>query len=195
MHSNTPITTASSNEIAEKTAANLLILRCVQVSASRVLDCETILNYRLFRMEEILPKQFPHAQRNLSKTSMVARSTSPQGGKLLILRPTLPLHHTDAVNVQRICLQYAIDLIPSNAHSNGTSKSNVLQQLEKASHLPAIRASSSSSGAANQTPSHRFSTKDKSNTSRNPVRPYQQRRSDGAVWSHSFDETDWLETH
>lgn len=147
-----------------------------------VFDGRTILNDRLFRMEEILPKQFPQPQRNVSKTSMVARSsTSPQGGKLLILRPTLPLHHTDAVNVQRICLQYAIDLIPNNAHSNGTSKSNVLQQLEQASHLPAIRASSSSPSATNPTPPNRFATKDKANTSRNPVRPYQQRRSDGAV--------------
>ncbi|CAF4831835.1 unnamed protein product, partial [Rotaria socialis] len=70
----------------------------------------TYISTDAFKIEEILPKQFPHSQQNPSKTSMVARSNSPQNGKLLILRPTLPFHHTNAVNIQRICLQYAIDL-------------------------------------------------------------------------------------
>ena len=125
-------------------------------------------------MEEILPNQFPHAQRNVNKSSVVPRSTSPHGGKLLILRPTLPLHHTNAVNVQRICLQYAIDLVPNTAQ----------KQADQPSHLPEIRASSTSSPTSTAAPSsqnNRFPTKDKANTVRNPVRPYQQRRNDGAV--------------
>ncbi|CAF3576930.1 unnamed protein product [Rotaria sordida] len=101
-----------------------------------------------FRVEELLPKAFHQSRRNMSKSSAIARSLSPQGGKLLILRPTLPFHHTDAVNVQRVCLQYAIDLIPNENISHDTmsthrNKSNVFKHPEQTSSLPMISSSSS----------------------------------------------------
>ncbi|UJR25607.1 hypothetical protein I4U23_006951 [Adineta vaga] len=76
-----------------------------------------------FKIEEMLRKQYYQSRRNLTKSSPLSRSMSPQGGKLLILRPTLPFHHTDAVSVQRICLQYAIDLVPQNTASTNRNKS------------------------------------------------------------------------
>jgi len=86
----------------------------------------------------------------MSKSSSLARSLSPHGGKLSILRPTLPFHHTDAVNVQRVCLQYAIDLIP-NENFQGAAASappqrnrlSILKQPEQTNNLPMISASSS----------------------------------------------------
>ncbi|CAF0766972.1 unnamed protein product [Rotaria sordida] len=130
-----------------------------------------------FKIEEILPKQFPQVQRSTSKTSMVARSISPQSGKLLILRPTLPFHHTDAVNVQRVCLQYAIDLIPNENKLNDSPyaqrhKSNALKQSEHTTNLPMIRSSSPATNKSN--------TKDKPTSNRTEDR-IQQRKNDGAV--------------
>lgn len=116
-----------------------------------------------FRVEEILPKQFPNTQRNQSKTSMIARSNSPQNGKLLILRPTLPFHHTDAVNVQRISLQYAIDLIPN--------KSTTPKQIEQTNNLPMIRSSST----ASTPPVNKLNIKDKTNSNKNEDRTHQRK--------------------
>jgi hypothetical protein len=115
----------------------------------------------LNRLEDVLPKQYHQSRRNISKSSSIARSLSPQSGKLLILRPTLPFHHTDAVNVQRVCLQYAIDLIPnenltSTALTN-RNKSNVLKNPEQTNNLPMI--STSSSGV--NIPTTKSNTKDK----------------------------------
>ena len=104
-----------------------------------------------YRIEEILPKQLASSQRNtnVSRTTVSTRHPSPQGGKLLILRPTLPFHHTDAVNVQRINLQYSIDLIPNenksiDAGPGQRNKSNALKSSEENNTLPMIRSSSSS---------------------------------------------------
>ena len=104
-------------------------------------------------MEDLLPSHFHQSRRNVSKSSVVARSLSPQGGKLLILRPTLPFHHTDAVNVHRVCLQYAIDLIPSDNPSNGSPpthriKSSVHQQSDSLNSLPMIRSASPGTASA-----------------------------------------------
>ena len=100
----------------------------------------------------------------------------PPTGKLLILRPTLPFHHTDAVNVQRISLQYSIDLIPNENRSNDTTpgqrnKINGLKQLEQTSNLPMIRSSSSSS---------KTNTKEKSVSNKTEDRTH-QRKNGGAV--------------
>ncbi|CAM4905735.1 unnamed protein product [Rotaria socialis] len=100
------------------------------------------------RVEELLPKSFHQSRKNISKSSAIGRSLSPQGGKLLILRPTLPFHHTDAVNVQRVCLQYAIDLIPNDNATHAPMSanrniSNVLKHPEQTSSLPMISASTS----------------------------------------------------
>lgn len=99
----------------------------------------------------------------MSKSSSVARSVSPQGGKLLILRPTLPFHHTDAVNVQRVCLQYAIDLIPtenptSAATSTHRNRSSGPRQAEHTNQLPMISASMSNA----HMPTNKSNTKEKS---------------------------------
>jgi hypothetical protein len=80
------------------------------------------------------------------KSSALARSASPQGGKLLILRPTLPFHHTDAVGVQRIRLQYEIDLIPQNTASIRRHQSTVTE-----SGTPTIRGSSALARSTSQT--------------------------------------------
>jgi hypothetical protein len=132
-----------------------------------------------FRIEEILPKQFPHTQRNTTKTSVVARSNSPQTGKLLILRPTLPFHHTDAVNVQRISLQYAIDLIPNENKSNNSTpvqqnKYNSLKQSEQTNNLPMLRSSPTTNASPNKS-----NTKDKSISNKIEDRTYQ--RKDGGT--------------
>ncbi|CAF2039831.1 unnamed protein product [Rotaria magnacalcarata] len=142
----------------------------------------TYISTDAFKIEEILPKQFPHSQQNPSKTSMVARSNSPQNGKLLILRPTLPFHHTDAVNVQRICLQYAIDLIPSENKLNDSPyaqrhKPLTVKQPEQTNSLPMIRSSSSLTG---NTSINKSNTKDKTVSGRVDDRTY-QRKNGGAV--------------
>lgn len=100
------------------------------------------------RLEELLPKQYHQSRRNMSKSSSAARSVSPQGGKLLILRPTLPFHHSDAVNVQRVCLQYAIDLIPnenpsSAATSTHRNRPSGHKQQEQVNQLPMISGTTS----------------------------------------------------
>ncbi|CAF3514311.1 unnamed protein product [Rotaria socialis] len=142
----------------------------------------TYISTDAFKIEEILPKQFPHSQQNPSKTSMVARSNSPQNGKLLILRPTLPFHHTNAVNIQRICLQYAIDLIPSENKLNDSPyaqrhKPLTVKQPEQANNLPMIRSSSSLTG---NTSINKPNTKDKTVSGRVEDRTY-QRKNGGAV--------------
>ncbi|CAF3543761.1 unnamed protein product [Adineta steineri] len=96
------------------------------------------------RIEEMLRKQFYPSRRNLSKSASLTRSMSPQTGKLLILRPTLPFHHTDAVSVQRVCLQYAIDLVPHNRIGTHRSKSTIIKQSEEKNNVPIINASSPS---------------------------------------------------
>jgi hypothetical protein len=133
------------------------------------------------RLEEVLPKQYHQSRRNISKSSSIARSLSPQGGKLLILRPTLPFHHTDAVNVQRVCLQYAIDLIPnenftSAALATNRNKPNTYKHPEQPSNLPMIGGSST---GMNVTTS-KSSTKDKASSHRSDdyIHP---RRNGGAV--------------
>ncbi|CAF3956697.1 unnamed protein product [Rotaria sp. Silwood2] len=141
----------------------------------------TYISTDAFKIEEILPKQFPQGQRNASKTSMVARSISPQNGKLLILRPTLPFHHTDAVNVQRVCLQYAIDLIPNENKLSDSpyaqrSKSNVLKHSEQTTNLPMIRSSS----PATNIPTNKSNVKDKPASNRIEDRIH-QRKNGGAV--------------
>lgn len=134
-----------------------------------------------FRIEEILPKQFPQTQKNSSKTTMAVRSGSPQTGKLLILRPTLPFHHTDAVNVQRVCLQYAIDLMPHDNKSTDLpfgqrNKPNALKQSEKNNSLPMIRPSS----ATGNNSTTKSNTKDKPVSNKVEDRLF-QRQSGGAV--------------
>lgn len=99
----------------------------------------------------------------MSKSSAIARSLSPQGGKLLIIRPTLPFHHTDAVNVHRVCLQYAIDLAPNENLSSAPMTSNrnklsVLKQPEQTNHIPMISASLSGVNI----PTQKSNTKEKS---------------------------------
>ncbi len=133
-----------------------------------------------FRIEEILPKHFPHTQRNTSKTSVIARSNSPQNGKLLILRPTLPFHHTDAVHVQRISLQYAIDLVPNENRPNDSThgqrnKTHTLKQSEQKSNFPII----SSSPTPTNVSTNKSNTKDKSIPNRIEGRTYQ--RKDGGT--------------
>ncbi|CAF0848400.1 unnamed protein product [Rotaria sp. Silwood1] len=141
----------------------------------------TYISTDAFKIEEILPKQFPQTQRNASKTSMVARTISPQNGKLLILRPTLPFHHTDAVNVQRVCLQYAIDLIPNENKLNDSpyaqrNKSHALKQSEQTTNLPMIRSSS----PATNMPTNKSNAKDKPTSNRIEDRIH-QRKNGGAV--------------
>jgi hypothetical protein len=131
----------------------------------------------LIRIEEILPKQFPSSPRNTSKAAVIARGNSPQGGKLLILRPTLPFHHTDAVNVQRISLQYAIELIPNDTTSGQRNKAQALKQSEQTNNLPRIRSSSSS--IVNHPPA-KTNTKDKSPANKIEDRTH-QRKTGGAV--------------
>ncbi len=106
----------------------------------------------------------------------MARSTSPPGGKLLILRPTLPFHHTDAVNVQRISLQYAIDLVPNENKSNDTthgqqSKSNSFKHSEQTNNLPIIRSPTSPANIS----TNKINKKDKSIPNRNEDRTYQRK--------------------
>ncbi|CAF4305472.1 unnamed protein product [Rotaria sp. Silwood2] len=134
-----------------------------------------------FRVEELLPKSFHQSRRNMSKSSALARSLSPQGGKLLILRPTLPFHHTDAVNVQRVCLQYAIDLIPNENMPHGTmsthrNRSNVFKHPEQTNSLPMI--SGSSSGLNIQTNKSNSKEKSASNKSEEYIH---QRKTGGGV--------------
>ncbi|CAF0850638.1 unnamed protein product [Didymodactylos carnosus] len=81
-----------------------------------------------FRVEDLIPRQFHQSRRSLSKSSTLIRSFSPQSGKLLILRPTLPFHHSDAVNVHRVCLQYAIDLQPAKNQLSTISDGNKRNQ-------------------------------------------------------------------
>lgn len=126
-----------------------------------------------YRIEEILPKQLVPSQRstNVSRTTITARNASPQGGKLLILRPTLPFHHTDAVNVQRINLQYSIDLIPNenksiDAAPGQRNKSNALKSSEDNNTLPMIRSSSSS---GNPPPPTTTTTTKNNNTKEKPT--------------------------
>lgn len=113
---------------------------------------------------------------------MVARSISPQNGKILILRPTLPLHHADAVNVQRVCLQYAIDLIPSdNKRSDSPyaqrNKTHALKPPEQTNNLPMIHSSASSlGGKATSKPN----MKDKTTSHKADDRSH-QRKAGGAV--------------
>ncbi|CAF0856119.1 unnamed protein product [Didymodactylos carnosus] len=99
-----------------------------------------------FRVEDLIPKQFHQPRRNLSKSSTLGRSLSPQGGKVLILRPTLPLHHSDAVNVHRVCLQYAIDLQPTKNQLNLSSrdKQQQNQSSNNNSSLPMLATNSKS---------------------------------------------------
>ncbi|CAF3352469.1 unnamed protein product [Rotaria sp. Silwood1] len=134
-----------------------------------------------FRVEELLPKSFHQSRRNMSKSSALARSLSPQGGKLLILRPTLPFHHTDAVNVQRVCLQYAIDLIPNDNMPHGTmsthrNKSNVFKHPEQTTSLPMISTSSSGFNI----PTNKSNSKEKS-ASNKSEEYMQQRKTGGGV--------------
>ncbi len=135
----------------------------------------------IFRLEELLPKQYHQSRRNVSKSSSIARSLSPQGGKLLILRPTLPFHHTDAVNVQRVCLQYAIDLIPNENILHGTmpsnrNKSTILRQSEQTNNLPMIGASSSTANI----PTNKSNIKEKSASNKSEEYTH-QRKNGGAV--------------
>ena len=137
----------------------------------------------LFSLEELLPKQYHQSRRNISKSSSIARSVSPQGGKLLILRPTLPFHHTDAVNVQRVCLQYAIDLIPNENFTSGggtgpanRNKLTVLKQPEQTNNLPMISASSL--GVNN--PTNKSNMKEKSASHKSEDHTH-QRKNGGAV--------------
>lgn len=100
------------------------------------------------RVEELLPKSFHQSRKTMSKSSALARSLSPHGGKLLILRPTLPFHHSDAVNVQRVCLQYAIDLIPNESASHismsaNRGRVNAFSNNEQTNSLPMIGPSTS----------------------------------------------------
>ncbi|CAF4001909.1 unnamed protein product, partial [Rotaria magnacalcarata] len=132
-----------------------------------------------FRVEELLPKSFHQSRKTISKSSALARSLSPQGGKLLILRPTLPFHHTDAVNVQRVCLQYAIDLIPNDNASHvpmsaNRNKSNVLKNPEQTNILPMISASTSGLH-------HMSSNKSAKSTSNKSEELTHQRKNGGGV--------------
>jgi hypothetical protein len=134
------------------------------------------------RIEEILPNQFTPSQRNISKATITARSNSPQGGKLLILRPTLPFHHSNAVNVQRINLQYAIELIPNEIKSNDNvprqrRRSNTMKQSDQTNNLPLLRSSSSS--VVNQ-PAAKPITKEKTPANKIEDRTH-QRKTGGAV--------------
>jgi hypothetical protein len=134
------------------------------------------------RLEEVLPKQYHQSRRNLSKSSTIGRSLSPQGGKLLILRPTLPFHHSDAVNVQRVCLQYAIDLIPNENFTsaalatNRNNKPNSLKHPEQPNNLPMIGAPLTSMNPT----MGKSSSKDKASSNRSDdyIHP---RRNGGAV--------------
>lgn len=138
-----------------------------------------------FSLEELLPKQFHQSRRNISKSSSLARSLSPHGGKLLILRPTLPFHHTDAVNVQRVCLQYAIDLIPNENFQGGAAAASapphrnrlsILKQPEQANNLPMISASSSGVNM----PTNKSNMKEKSASYKSEDYTH-QRKTGGAV--------------
>ncbi len=138
-------------------------------------------NIFVFRLEDLLPKQYHQSRRNISKSSAITRSISPSNGKLLILRPTLPFHHTDAVNVHRVCLQYAIDLVPNEHLSSGTlpthrNKLTVLKQPEQTNHLPMIGASSASVNV----PTNRSNIKEKSASNKSEDYIH-QRKNGGAV--------------
>ena len=147
--------------------------------SSKLISSSSLFSYLsyLVRIEEILPKNSPSSQPNTTKRSVNARSNSPQGGKLLILRPTLPLHHNDAVHVQRISLQYAIELVPNDTTSGQRNKVQALKQSEQTNSLPLIRSSSSS--VVNQ-PTGKTNTKDKSSPHKNEDRTH-QRKTGGAV--------------
>lgn len=99
----------------------------------------------------------------------------------MILRPTLPFHHTDAVNVQRVCLQYAIDLIPNDNPltapvAGHRSKPIVLKQPEQTNNLPMISASSASAHA----PTNKSNSKEKSAPHKNEDYTH-HRKNGGAV--------------
>ena len=128
-------------------------------------------------MEDFLPNQPHQSRRNPTKSSAIARSLSPQGGKLLILRPTLPFHHSDAVNVQRVCLQYAIDLIPNENTSNGSlpgqrNKLTVINQPEASNALPMIRPAS----PVTNTTSIRSQAKEKPAAQKHDEQPNQRKK-------------------
>jgi len=128
----------------------------------------------LRRIEEILRKQYHQSRRNLSKSSSLPRSLSPQRGKLLILRPTLPFHHTDAVNVQRVCLQYAIDLIPHGTLPTHRNQLNSSKQPEQTNTLP------TTSKLLVNVPKNKSHTKEKS-TSNQAGQHTHQRKTDGTI--------------
>lgn len=106
----------------------------------------------------MLRKQQSQTRRTQFKTTSLARSLSPQGGKLLILRPTLPFHHTDAVSVQRIRLQYEIDVVPQRNVSLRRYQSATVRAGGSMINVPSASAKSTSQTSA----AHKQQRKDQS---------------------------------
>jgi hypothetical protein len=96
-----------------------------------------------FRIEELSPKKSSQDQRHKSKSSAIAENTSPQSGKLLILRPIRASRHANAVNLQSISRQYAIDLILNeNKRNNSTpAQRNKSNANEQTNNLPRVHSS------------------------------------------------------
>ncbi|UJR23306.1 hypothetical protein I4U23_026321 [Adineta vaga] len=105
-----------------------------------------------YKIEQIKPKKSYPEQEN-------TRKSAPQSGKLLILRPTVASHQSNAVNANRVSLQHAIDLIhkddkrdpPSNGQRN---KSNSRKQPEHKQSFPRVNSASSSIEQTHKTKSN-----------------------------------------
>ncbi|CAF0898996.1 unnamed protein product [Adineta steineri] len=133
-------------------------------------------------IQEMPPKNSARDQRSSSKASNHGRPMSPQSGRLLILRPTLPIHHANASNIQRINLQYSIDLVhKENKKDKSTtdqrSKSNHGKNSEQAHNLPRINSSSSTTG---HTQKNKSNKKEKSPYNKTDDRNH-RRKTDGNV--------------
>ena len=112
---------------------------------------------------------------------MVARSSAPRDSKILVLRPTLPLHHTNATNAERVWVQCAIDLIPNENKPNDSlfgqrNKSNTLKQSNQTNNLPMIWSSSPTANVL----TNKSNTKDKTIANGLEERLH-RRKNDGAV--------------
>ncbi|CAF3956620.1 unnamed protein product [Adineta steineri] len=133
-------------------------------------------------IQEMPPKNSARDQRSSSKASNHGRPMSPQSGRLLILRPTLPIHHANASNIQRINLQYSIDLVhKENKKDKSTtgqrSKSNHGKNSEQSDNLPRINSSSSTT---ERTQKKKSNMKEKSPYNKTDDRNH-RRKTDGTV--------------
>ncbi len=96
-----------------------------------------------FRIEELSSKKSSQDKRNTSKSSASAENASSQSGRLLILRPIRASRHANAVNLQRISREYAVDLIRNeNKRNNSTSaQRNKSNAHEQTNNLPRVQSS------------------------------------------------------